>query len=100
VGLLAIANINSGVARSEQRKDVARKLLEQVPLYHWFGCRKIRSFFFEGDGEAASVASFDRSMITRLAHLAQTNEHSGESGRDIARQIGCRGVFAAAAASG
>jgi len=40
------------------KKRRCQELLEQVPLYHWHGCRKIRSFFEETDGEAASVASF------------------------------------------
>lgn len=69
-------------------KDVARGatgLLQQVPPYHWHGCRKIRSFFWlrRWFGRHLWHPS-DRAMMTRLFHLAPSIEQPGESVRDIA----------------
>lgn len=69
-------------------KDVVRGatgLLQQVPPYHWHGCRKIRSFFWlrRWFGRHLWHPS-DRAMMTRLFHLAPCIEQPGESVRDIA----------------
>ena len=69
-------------------KDVARGatgLLQQVPPYHWHGCRKIRSFFWlrRWFGRHLWHPS-DRAMMTRLFHLARCIEQPCECLRDIA----------------
>jgi hypothetical protein len=100
VGLVAITTNIAIVAQSQQRKDVVRKLLDKYRCTAALGAEK-----FEASSSKEMVKRHlwhpsNRSMIARLLHLAPANEQSCEIVRDIARQMGCRRVFAAATASG